>query len=158
MKTIIISPWAKPLRNGMENPKNYNAWPELVKLLMAEGFHIIQIGASGERLINAHETKFDLSPDQLEALIKNSYKVITIDSYIQHLCWYIDKPCICLWGKSDPLIFGHKENINLLKDRRNLRPDPFRWWEDVEYSEDVFVSSETILKYLSNLHFFGTLI
>jgi hypothetical protein len=77
---------------------------------------------------------------------------------MQHFCWFHGVKSIVLWGRSDPEIFGHPENINLLKDRQYLRPEQFRWWDDVEYSEDVFVSPEvviiTILKYLSNLHFF----
>jgi ADP-heptose:LPS heptosyltransferase len=150
MKTIVISPWARPLRNGKENAKNYGAWIQLVELLKSTGFYIVQIGTSGEKPINAHEQKLNLSPAELEKLIKDSYKVITIDSYIQHLCWSIEKPCICLWGKSDPLIFGHPENTNLLKDRRNLRPDPWRWWEDIPYDPSVFVSPEVVLKEIIN--------
>ena len=149
-KTIIIAPWAKALRNGNENAKNYPFSSQLVSLLRHHGFHIIQIGSDGEKLIGADEVKFGLSLEELKLLINNSYAVITVDSFIQHYCWYIGKSAIVLWGKSDPLIFGHSENVNLLKDRKNLRSDAFRWWEDVVYDANVFVSPQIIFEVLSN--------
>ena len=53
-----------------------------------------------------------------------------------------------LFGQSDPLIFGHPENINLLKDRKYLREQQFWWWEQCEYKEDAFVRPEEVIKYL----------
>lgn len=74
---------------------------------------------------------------------------ITIDSFLPHLCQYHNlKKGIVLWGKSDPTIFGYKSNINLLKDRKRLRPDQFRWWNDVKHSNEDWVLPEEILKVL----------
>ena len=42
---IIISPYSKPLRNGLNNPKNYPYWKELISLINEE---IIQVGVDGE--------------------------------------------------------------------------------------------------------------
>ena len=153
-KTIIIAPWAKSLRNGKENAKNYPFWPELVKLLKQDGFNTIQIGIHGETDIGANEKRLNLSMGKLENLIKENSIVITVDSFIQHFCWYLNKPAIVIWGKSDPEIFGHPENINLLKDRVNLRLDPFRWWEDVEASNDlsIWVDPQTIFSKIKSLN------
>jgi ADP-heptose:LPS heptosyltransferase len=150
-KTILISPWAKALRNGKENAKNYAYWKELVGLLKNSGFHVIQVGVTGERDIGAHEKRLNLNLTQLKELIDSCAAVITVDSFIQHYCWYIGKQAVVLWGVSDPLIFGHPENINLLKSRESLRPDPFRWWEDVEYSNYVWFSPEYVYEEIVKL-------
>lgn len=145
-KTILIAPFARQLRNGKENAKNYPFAKELVVLLKQNGFHTIQIGVSEERDIEADERKNNLPIEELEKLIKDSFILISVDSMAQHLAWYVDKPCICLWGLSDPAIFGHPENINLLKDKKNLRSDPWHWWENIEVNKEAFVSPETILR------------
>lgn len=88
---------------------------------------------------------------ELEAFIKGSFTVIATDSFIQHFCWSIGKKAIVLWGVGDPLIFGHKENVNLLKSRDNVRPNQFDTWEDVPYRPEVFVSPEEVLKHVRNL-------
>jgi len=150
-RDIIVAPWAKALRNGKENAKNYPFSLELVSLLKENNFNVIQVGGIGERLIGANEVKLGLSLSELEVLIRKSYTVVTVDSFIQHYCWYLDKQAIVLWGKSDPLIFGHESNINLLKDRKNLREDSFRWWEDVSYDENVFVSPQYVIENINKL-------
>ena len=43
---ILIHPYAKPLKNGKENPKNYPYWEELISLIYEP---IIQIGVEGEK-------------------------------------------------------------------------------------------------------------
>jgi hypothetical protein len=64
------------------------------------------------------------------------------------LAWDIGKPGIVLWGQSDPLIFGHPENNNLLKDRKYLREKQFWWWEQCDYNAEAFVRPEEIIKHL----------
>ena len=53
-----------------------------------------------------------------------------------------------LWSVSDPLIFGHQENVNLLKSRDYLAKDQFLWWEDQEYKHDAFVYPDEVVKAL----------
>ena len=50
--------------------------------------------------------------------------------------------------KSDPNIFGHPENINLLKDRSYLAEQQFLWWDLYEYNPEAFVKPEEVLKFL----------
>ena len=145
-RLILISPWSKPLKNGKENPKNYPWWKELVKLLKIDGFYIIQIGILGEKDIGADEQRFNLSLEELEILINNCFIVLSVDSFLQHFCWYIKKRGIVIFGKSDPLIFGHESNINLLKDRKYLRKNQFWTWEEETYDPEVFVSPEDIMR------------
>ena len=143
---IIISPYAQKLRNGKENPKNYPYWKELIQKI-DKSIHIVQVGVEVEtKLID--DCRFNLSIKDLRNLINECHTWISVDSMFQHLAWDCGKKGIVLWSQSNPLIFGHKENINLLKDRLYLRQNQFLWWEDTDHNPDAFVKPEEILKHL----------
>jgi len=141
---IIISPYAKKLRNGKENPKNYPYWKELVSLIKEP---IIQVGIDGEEQL-VPDFRKNLSIPELTNLINDCKTWISVDSFFQHLAWDIGKPGIVLWGQSDPLIFGHPENTNLLKNRSYLREKQFWWWEQCDYREDAFVKPEVVVSFI----------
>jgi ADP-heptose:LPS heptosyltransferase len=143
---IIISPWAKKLRNGKNNPKNYPWWKELVSLIDEP---IVQVGVDEEEQL-VEDFRKNLSITELETLINSSRTWISVDSFFQHLAWDLGKPGIVLWGQSDPNIFGHSENINLLKNRKYLREKQFWWWEQCEYNADAFVTPEEVLKHITH--------
>jgi ADP-heptose:LPS heptosyltransferase len=141
---ILIHPYAKPLMNGKQNPKNYPYWKELIALINEP---IIQIGIEGEeQLVN--NFRKGLTMLELRQLIKDCRTWIGIDSFFQHLAWSEGKSGIVLWSVSDPLIFGHPENINLLKDRATLAPNQFLWWDFTEHKDEAFTSPEEVLKCL----------
>ena len=72
---------------------------------------------------------------------------ITIDSFLPHLVVYHKlKRGVVIWGKSDPLIFGYPTNINLLKDRKYLKPNQFKWWKDEPDDPDVFVLADIVVQ------------
>lgn len=143
---ILIAPFAKKLRWGEHpNPKNYPHWKELIRLLREKNHSDIQqVGIEGEEQL-VHLFHKNLTIDQLNLLIDDCSLWIGVDSFFQHLAWDRGKPGIVLWGPSDPLIFGHPENINLLKDRKYLRKEQFWWWEQCEYNEDAFVAPTDVL-------------
>ena len=153
-KIVLISPFAKKMRtrlpDGQEktNPKNYPYWKEVVQALQKNNCHIIQIGVEGESSIGADEVRHNLNLHDLQKLLNSCDSWISVDSFFQHLAWDCGKPGIVLFGQSDPNIFGHPENINLLKDRSYLREKQFWWWEQCEYKEDAFVKPAEVLKYL----------
>ena len=67
MKTILISPYSRRLRSGNLNPKDYPYWEELVKLLKIDGWNVIQVGTSGEKVIGGvNEVLTNLSLGVLE--------------------------------------------------------------------------------------------
>ena len=145
-KTIIISPYSQKLRNGKNNPKNYPYWDELVLELKKKDFYIIQIGVSGEKSITGvDEVKFNQSLKEIEDLLRNCYVFISVDNFLPHLANCIGVRGIVLWGQSDPDIFGYKENINILKDRKYLRRNQFDVWESCEYNKDSFVLVSNII-------------
>jgi ADP-heptose:LPS heptosyltransferase len=141
---IIISPYAKKLQNGKENPKNYPFWNELIKLIDEP---IVQVGIEGETAL-VDDFRPNLSMPELRQLIKDCRIWIGVDSFFQHLAWSEGKPGIVLWSVSDPLIFGHPENWNLLKSRDNLAKNQFLWWDFIEHDKDKFVSSEEVIKFI----------
>jgi hypothetical protein len=141
---IIIAPYAKKLNNGKQNPKNYPYWKELIAQINEP---IIQVGIEGEvQLVGDFRTNLRIS--EVRELIQKCRIWISCDSFFQHLCWDEKKKGIVLWSVSDPLIYGHPENINLLKDRKYLAENQFLWWEYVDHLNERFVKPEIVLEYL----------
>jgi ADP-heptose:LPS heptosyltransferase len=141
---IIISPFVKPLLDGKNNPKNYPYWETLIEMIDEP---IVQVGVEGEKQLVSDFRK-NLSINELRKLIQECKTWISCDSFFQHLAWDEKKPGIVLWGPSDPLIFGHPENVNLLKDRSHLTPNQFLWWEATEHKNERFVKPKEVLEYL----------
>jgi ADP-heptose:LPS heptosyltransferase len=141
---IIISPYSKPLRNGLENPKNYPYWEELITQIKEP---IVQVGVDEEKQL-VEDFRKNLTIPELRTLIGECRTWISVDSFFQHLAWDCGKPGIVIFGQSDPQIFGHPENINILKHRFYLREQQFWWWEQCEYRKDAFVKPEEVLKFL----------
>jgi ADP-heptose:LPS heptosyltransferase len=145
---ILISPYAKPLRNGGNNPKNYPFWKEVVSGL--NGAEIIQIGAGDEKAISSKVKLIKNQPFAEIARLVGKCKVwVSVDNFLPHLAHHVGKPGIVLWGQSDPNIFGYPENRNLLKDRNYLRKDQFMIWEACEYLKDAFVGPQDVVKELT---------
>ena len=141
---IIISPYSKKLVNGKTNPKNYPYWKELINLIDEP---IIQIGIEGEEQLVPDFIK-NLSLDDLGKLVDECRTWVSCDSFFQHFCWDRKKYGIVLWSVSDPKIFGHPENTNLLLDRKNLAPNQFLWWDFTEYDPTKFVLPEEVVKFI----------
>lgn len=144
---ILISPYSKRLMNGKTNPKNYPYWREFLALLDPE-IEVIQVGIDGEEQL-VPDFRKNLSMPDLRTLIHECDTWISCDSFFQHLAWVEKKKGIVLWSVSDPLIYGHPENSNLLKDRSFLAQNQFLWWEFVEHDPAKFVAPEVILEALT---------
>lgn len=145
---IIISPFAKQLRNGNKHPKNYPWWSEVIDSIEEE---IIQVGTENETQLVSDFRK-NLSINEMSKLISECKTWISVDSFMQHLGWYNKKYGIAIFAQSDPNIFGHSENVNLLKDRKYLREKQFWLWEQCEYNEDAFVKPQVVLEELKKFN------
>jgi ADP-heptose:LPS heptosyltransferase len=116
----------------VKNAKSYPFWSELFELL--KGHELIKI-----------ETNLPL--DKIKEMINDCDIWISIDSFIPHLAQYHKlKTGIVLWGMSDPEIFGYKDSINLIKDRKYLRKEQFKWWKDTKPETDIWVLPEEVVK------------
>jgi ADP-heptose:LPS heptosyltransferase len=144
---IIIAPWSKALRNGGNNPKNYPYWKELVNLLPKP---IVQVGTPNEEQL-VDDMRVNLSLDNLKNLILECKTWISVDTFFQHFAWKVGKKGIVLWGPSDPVIYGHPENINLLLDRKHLVENQFIMWEQQTYDPERFVKPQVVVDNLKKL-------
>jgi hypothetical protein len=140
MKKLIISPWTRRLRNGLRNAKQFPYWKEFMPMLKNEDIHTCQVSITGEEAIGADEVKMDLSLDKLKDLLLEYDAFLAIDNFFPHFAHYYGKSGVVIWSVSDPLIFGYKENINLLKNRSYLRKDQFLFWEFEQYNKNAFVN------------------
>lgn len=141
---IIISPYSQKLTNGKTNPKNYPFWKELIPLI---DDHIVQVGVEGEEQLVSDFRK-NMPIQALCELLHECRTWISCDSFLQHLGWHEGVRGIVLWSVSDPLIFGHPENLNLLKSRDYLVPNQFLTWDHTEHKSERFVAPEVVAKHL----------
>lgn len=143
---ILISPWSKITTDGKPSPKNYPWWNQVVEQLLAKGFNIYQVSCSSEPdIANKIDRLNDLSYKKIEELTLKCKTWISVDNMFHHLAWNIGKPGVVIFGLSDPKIFGHLENINLLKDRTYLRQRQFGLWSEETYNQHVFVPPENVV-------------
>ena len=125
MKILIVP-------GNIQNAKSYPHWGRFVELAKHHEIRKIE-GMLPER--------------EIIDLVNWCDTFVSIDSFLPHLAHYHGLTSgIEIWGKSDPEIFGYKKNINLLKDRKYLKPEQFKWWRDEPHDPEVFVLPEEILK------------
>jgi len=141
---IIISPYSKALLSGKQNPKNYPYWKELIAMIDEP---IVQVGIEGEEQL-VPDFRKNLPIPALRELLWQCRTWVSCDSFFQHLAWDEGVPGIVLWGPSDPLIYGHPENINLLKNREHLVKNQYIWWDATEHNSNRFVLPKEVIKYL----------
>lgn len=138
---ILLSPYSKSLRNGGRNPKNYPYWEELAFELINEGYDLYQFSVHGEVLIHEDvDVLYEMKLKDIPNILKDYDTFVSVDNFFPHLAAYYDFPGFVIWGKSNPEIYGHGVHTNLLKDKKYLRPDQFRIWEQTEYNADAFMS------------------
>lgn len=150
-KKVIIAPWSAKMPDGRNNAKNYPYWSEVIHKLHFLGVSTVQIGRVGEDVIGCKSVFFNKSDDDLRKLLDECDTFISVDSFFPHFAAYHRKKGLVIFGKSDPEIFGHSLHVNILKSRTYLRPDQFRWWNDVEYDIDCFMYDNEVVKEIIKL-------
>jgi len=144
---ILISPYAARLPSGNRNPKNFPYWAELVKMLNANGHHVIQIGVKGEaRIDGVAEFLQDIPLKDLVNVINGIDVWCSVDSFLPHFCATNHlKSGVVIWSQASPKIWGYPHNTNLLKDEKFLREFQYAPWWDAEYNEDAFVEPQVVM-------------
>lgn len=150
MKKIIISPYSSKVETLKQNAKNYPYFNELIQEIRDRGnFSLIQIGINGEKSIGGcDEILLNLSFRDLSVLINNCYSWISVDNFFHHFAWAKNKRGNVIFGPSDPNIFGHKENNNILKNRKYLAQNQFDLWENIRFNEHAFDKADIVVKKL----------
>lgn len=149
---ILFAPFAAkaPSLNGQHSPKDYPYVKSLVELLVASGHEVIQVGGSSDEQV-CPDFRKGLLWEDLAGLIQESDTAICVDSLLQHAYWLLGKRAVVIFALSDPLIFGHKENLNLLKSRSSLRQNQFDLYYVNEYCEEAFPSPQEVVDALGKL-------
>ncbi len=138
-----------PSLGGKPSPKDYPHAKELAELLETD-HEVIQLGGQDDVQV-AKDVRRNLPHEQVGELIKWSDTGVCVDSYLQHAFWERRKKAIVLFGISDPIIFGHPENVNLLRDRKYLRPRQYDLYYVNEYCNEAFVTPQEVVKALSEI-------
>ncbi len=148
---LLFAPFAArgPSLGGKPSPKDYPNPKELCELLEKD-HEVIQMAGSDDPQV-AKDVRRNLPHAQVGELIKWSDTGVCVDSYLQHAFWERRKKAIVLFGISDPIIFGHPENVNLLRDRKYLRPRQYDLYYTNEYCNEAFVTPEEVVKALSEI-------
>lgn len=142
---ILFAPFAarSPSLNGQPSPKDY-PWPKQLAEALEKDHALIQVGGGNDEQV-CKDFRKNLSFNDLGKLILESRTGISADSYLQHCYWYHNRRAIVLFGISDDLIFGHPENLNLLVDRRFLRPKQYDLYYLDQYNPEAFVRPQDVL-------------
>lgn len=148
---VLFSPFSQKLRNGNQNPKNFPYWQELISLLRQCGKveEIWQLGVGNEyRFEGTTQKHFNKSFDEIAELANQSSVWLSVENFMPHLCnsYGVKTKGIVIFSKSDPVHYGYPQNLNLLKDRKYLRPDQFFIWEQCDFQEEAFVSAQVVFE------------
>ena len=133
-KKILICKNVKPQRNGRRNPKDYPYWGELIDLL------------------GGHDVSFldkEVAFPELKEMILGCDFWISPDSFFQHFAWSLGKVGVVIFSVTDPLIFGHPENMNILKNRSYLRKNQFIWMDAEVYNPEAFMPAQSVFEAVS---------
>jgi ADP-heptose:LPS heptosyltransferase len=147
---LLFAPFAAraPSLKGQPSPKDYPYHGQLVSL-MGE-YDIVQVGGTEDEQI-VPDFRTNLSFQELGDLILQSETGICVDSFLQHYYWFLGRRAVVLFSVSDPLIFGHSENLNLLVDRRFLRRNQFDLYYLNDYKPEAFSPPEQVIEALKLL-------
>ena len=140
---ILLHPYAQRLRTGLPNPKTPPVgWWEPIIASLEEP--IVQIGVTGETPLVA-DFRSDLPWADIAVLVRRCSFWLSADSFLPHLAAHESTPGVVIWSVSDPLIFGYRRNLNLLKDRAHLRKSQFDIWESQAYAVDAFMEPRAVI-------------
>lgn len=146
---VLIHPYAARLPSNTLNPKNFPHWAEVVRGLNLAGYDVIQVGLQGEeRIVGVGEFVAGWSLKKLRPLVEDACTFAAVDSFFPHFV-HVEcgqKPGVVIWGQSDPALWGHPENINLLRDRKFLRPFQFASWTETHFAPEVFVPADEVVQ------------
>jgi hypothetical protein len=115
---------AKFLLHAQTNKaKMYPYMGDLVSLLLKDNHEIKELLLTGQEKVPNTLPLYDLSYVDIYRLLDEVDYFICVDSFLQHLVkWYNklyikEKKGAVIWCLSNPEIFGHKENLNIYKNK-----------------------------------------
>ena len=121
---VIHTTNVKKQPNGKALTQSF--WNELIRdnpyLLFTQlGTKDKTLRGDADMNLDVHENYLDCRDNftiRQEALVvKHSLFHITVDSVVQHLSFWAQKPGIVIFGSSSPEMYGHKHNVNIWDGR-----------------------------------------
>lgn len=114
-KNVLIAPSSDSPRKMMIP----QLWHQLVEMLKAAGFFVLQAGRLGEiHIRNAYSCLGLTTVRQLVALLKRFDVVITSDNFIMHASHLVGARAVVLWGPTRPEVYGYPEQVHLKGERQ----------------------------------------
>lgn len=124
-----------PKRSGYvllcpETKSNKKMWPvtnwQLVlrELLKKTSYDFVVLAATAAQkdalALDARINIYDYDPGDdssdfltFVALVHGARAVLAVDSAPSHVAGHLSKPCVVLWGPSNPTYYGHRKNVNV---------------------------------------------
>lgn len=157
---ILISPYCARIpivQNGkvvgtQDSAKTPYYWKEFMAVVHAtqKDWEFLQIGAPDDIHLPHCKFKSPRIPQEAVELIKSTDTWVCPDTWLQHLASPIKKGVV-VWSRSNPKLFGYDTNINLVKDEKYFKPDPWSTWHQTEYIKEAFVDYEEIIMALKEI-------
>lgn len=144
-KTFAIAPRSKRVPGTSDNPKDYPYWDGYVATLVSSGATVLQVGGPDDVLVPGALDKRGLDPEELLHILRGADAWVSVDTFLQHFAWLNGIPGIVVFSVSDPFIFGHKENLNILRSRKFLREWQFSSWAEASYVPESFVPVDELV-------------
>ena len=152
---VLISAFSKTMRNGEMNPKNYptKLFQEFIDIITKNGHEVTQLCYKDEKLLNNVSHLMNIPLKEVANVVKSFDIFISVDNFLPHLVHAekVGVPGIVIFSLSDPLIYGYRENINLIKSRAFLRTKQFDVWESEKYNPVAFIEVKTLLNSFNKL-------
>lgn len=152
---LILSPYTKNTIDGTRNAKQFPWWQEVVDALCKD-IEIVQIGSGDEKRLDNVKVFIKPKLNDLANIIKEAKCFASVDNFLQHFVYMKKLPIkgVVVFSKSDPIIFGYPNNVNLLKDRAYLRRRNEQWhyWHQTKYDENAFVQPEAVIEAIRSIH------
>jgi ADP-heptose:LPS heptosyltransferase len=150
MGRILLQPYSAIPTDAKELGKNPKDWPFFNELIEAMPQHqFIQIGVGNKPYNGAAVINTDRKG--VIQLINECDTWICVDTWLQHVATLTcKKRGIVIFSRSEPKMFGHPQNINLLKSQMYVQ-DPYKMWLAANYSAAAFVSVDKVVEAVNEI-------
>lgn len=126
-------------RSSQNHHWSHNKWVELIREM--PDYTFVQLGLPDELHVEgAIDLRGKTSLREAFALIKCADSFVGIDSNFSHVTNAFDIPGVVLFGDSDPLLWGHENNINIYKKVECSPCYYYLWNEKCPYDHSCMTS------------------
>ena len=109
-RPVTFNPYAVCSKN---KEWDTSKWEELIRT--TSEYQFLQLGLRKEPLIKGAVDLRGLPVRRSMAVIRYSLFYAGVDSFLNHVATAMNTPAIILFGASSPEVFGHDQNINIVK-------------------------------------------